>query len=157
MEFTTHKRTSQQVAAFQLGNLIQQNINNSCFNGIVLAVFSNTIYLQDNNEEVYWIAERNLPMHRRCILADVDHHFVESGMTWSIWRGCLQIGKDTYIDLESAEKWTPYQVDRAKLLPLSILGYTALSSAFKSDKFLGISPCSATIKGQFMVICRFSP
>ncbi len=52
LEFTIHKRTSQQVAAFKLGNLIQQNIHNSDFKGKVLAVFSNTIYLQDNDEEV---------------------------------------------------------------------------------------------------------
>lgn len=121
LEFTIHKRTSQQVAAFKIGNLIQQNIHNSNFKGKVLAVFSNTIYLQDNDEEVYWIADRNLSMHRRCILADVDHQFVESGMTWSVMRGCLQIGKDLLIDLESAELWTPYLVDPAKLLPLAIL------------------------------------
>jgi len=86
--------------------------------GQVLAVFSNVAYLSSTQEELFWLATENTPMHRRCLQITFYPCTLETGMDFTVLGNSLLIGDVIAIDLANADSWIPRTFDPERLLPL---------------------------------------
>lgn len=91
------------------------------FNGKVLALLSETIYLAGRGGDILWVAQEGLPAHRRCLLASFPSRSVCSGQRFYVHGPFLQIGEGPIIDLSRAEEWKPSAVGPEKAAPLGIV------------------------------------
>jgi len=75
--------------------------------GKILASVTDAVYLQTNNDEIFWLARANVPMHARGIQYSFDASALRVGMRFSAHDAILQIGEHVTIDLRGARVWQP--------------------------------------------------
>jgi hypothetical protein len=85
-------------------------LNSPGFCGTVLAVTSNTVYLQGDAGEVFWLQKGSLPMHRRCVRAPFPTLSFEPGRRFSVQKSCLRVGEQAAVDLAHAARWSPNSI-----------------------------------------------
>ncbi len=96
-------------------------LNNPVLCGTVLAVISNTVYLQSAIGEVFWLQKGGLPMHRRCIRAPFPASLLKPGQRFSVRNRCLCLGEEMTVDLTDAAKWSPKPIKAGEGIPLADL------------------------------------
>jgi hypothetical protein len=88
------------------------------FSGKVLAVLSETIYLESSDGEILWVSQKDLPMHRRCVLASFRSDSICVGQEFFVQGPCLRIAREVGIDLDQAIEWKPFAVGPEQAQPI---------------------------------------
>lgn len=93
--------------ARRIGEEVSRLFAAPSFEGTILAVCSESLYLSGRGEDIFWIAKEGLPMHRRCLSVSFQPHSFSAGQRFWISDASLWIGEDMIIDLDQTEEWTP--------------------------------------------------
>ena len=93
-------------SARQVGSKAKDLLALPEFEGKVLAVLSDTIYLSARDGEVFWICPERFPLHRRCILVLLSPKVVSGEKCF--WQfPHLTFSGGSFIDLSTAREWNP--------------------------------------------------
>lgn len=86
-----------------------------------MAVFSNTVYLEDIYDELFWLVTENIPMHRRSIQIPGGLPRVSADSSFNVRGQHLILGNEIDFDLSPASIWVSPRPNLDKLLPFEEL------------------------------------
>jgi hypothetical protein len=109
-----------QLSAYRIGEAARDLLK-SGLHGRILARFSNAVYLNSNDGEVFWIVTGNIPMHRRGIQIHGDLPIVAASSPFSVRGQHLLLEPDISLDLSTESIWIAPRPNPGKCLPFEDL------------------------------------
>jgi len=112
------------------------------FSGKMLASLSGTIYMRDDEEEVWWLSTDRFPMHRRCLQVSFlpPPQFVYPGQRFFVKNSTLRIGDSFSVDLSSLKEWTPHPIFLGQGKPLATVRH-------RYEQIFGFFQCLVPLEG----------
>lgn len=89
--------------------------------GKVLAVVSHAAYLLSEQDELFWLAAKNIPLHRRCIRVAGSFPGLTVEAPFNVNDHRLVIGSKTVFDFSQASIWEPPHISPGCTLPVAEL------------------------------------
>lgn len=111
---------SEPCTASRVGTKARGILSSPGFIGEVSAIVSGTIYLCNQEGEVFWICAEGFPFHRRCVMVHtLPAVFRGERCFWQCPR--LMFGSGSFIDIGTAEEWHPPAATAARPALLAAL------------------------------------
>ena len=107
--------------AILVGHRAAELLVRPSYSGSVMAVFSKAIYLSGNDGEILWLAQAELPAHRRCVRVSAQVDGLAPGMRFNAAAGVLNVGDVLLVDLVNVARWRPRQVEPELLPPVQVI------------------------------------
>ncbi len=105
----------------RIGELAQNLLTQGSY-GKVLAAFSKAIYLINAQDDLYWLATENTPMHQRCIHLAGPLPRVAADSSFTVIDQHLGLGSNIVLDFSQASIWgspSPFPRDNLPIYDLS--------------------------------------